>query len=313
MDNKALISIIVPIYNEAENIPRFFVDLTVVLDDLGERYNWEIIFVNDGSVDDSSTELQKFTDSRVRVLEFSRNFGKEAALSAGLQTAKGDAALMIDADFQHPLSLIPEFVKKWENGAEVTVGIRKRSKANLLKRFGSFLFYKIIRRIANVDIVPNETDFRILDREVIDAFNALTERNRMTRGLIDWLGFKREYIDFEANVRVDGHAGYGLLKLFRLAINGFVSLSLLPLKLAGYLGALIVFTVGPFGLYVLLGRYLFNWAYPASFSGPAQLALLITFLVGIVLCSLGLVALYVANIHDEILARPLYVVRKKRS
>jgi dolichol-phosphate mannosyltransferase len=220
---------------------------------------------------------------------------------------------MIDADLQHPVELISEFIKKWEAGAEVVVGIRKTNRrAGLVKRLGSSLFYKIMRRISAVQIKPNETDFRLVDREVIDAFNRLTETGRMTRALINWLGFKRDYIYFEANDRTNGRAGYSFSKLVALALNSFVSLSLLPLKMAGYLGVFIVLGVGIFGFYVFIGKYIFEWAFPSSFSGSAQLALLITFLVGVILSSLGLVALYVAQIHNEILGRPLYIIRRKK-
>lgn len=314
MGEKLIISIIIPIYNEAENIPRFFKALAQVLSGLEEKYDWEAIFIDDGSLDSSVSELHKITGSRVRVLEFSRNFGKEAALSAGLNQAKGQAAIMIDADFQHPLELIPEFIAKWEAGAEVVVGLRKTNKkAGLVKRVGSFIFYKIISRISAVNILPNETDFRLIDREVIDAFKRLAETNRMTRALIDWLGFKRDYLYFEAPARTDGQAGYSFSKLVRLALNSFVSLSLLPLRLAGYLGVFIIFTVGPFGLYILLGKYAFSWTFAADFSGPAQLAFLITFLVGVILSSLGLVALYIAHIHNEVLGRPLYILRRPKT
>ena len=315
MEQEALISVIVPIYNEASNIPGFFASLGHVLMAV-PGHAWEVIFINDGSKDASAAELAKLAGSgnlEVKTIEFSRNFGKEAALSAGLEEAKGAAALMIDADFQHPLELIPEFVKKWEAGAEVVIGVRKKNKnCGLIKRCGSFLFYKIIGSISRLEMRPNETDFRILDRVVIDEFKKLEERNRMTRALIDWLGFKREYIIFEANERADGHAGYSIGKLISLALNSFVSLSLLPLKLAGYLGILIVITDGPFGFYILLGKYIFHWPFATQFSGPAQLAFLITFLIGIVLSSLGLVALYIAHIHTEVLRRPLYIIRKPK-
>ncbi|MFA5184168.1 MAG: glycosyltransferase family 2 protein [Patescibacteria group bacterium] len=320
MEKDRLVSIIIPVYNEAANISAFFAFLSRVLRSIS-GYGWEIIFVNDGSTDDSAAALVKINHELsgagslvVRVIEFSRNFGKEAALSAGLSEARGAAALMVDADFQHPLEMIPELVEKWSAGAEVVIGVRsKNRKAGWAKRAGSFLFYRIIRSISKIDMRPGETDFRILDRAVIDAFKALPEKNRMTRALIDWLGFRREYIFFTANERADGHAGYSLGKLIRLAMNSFVSLSLFPLKLAGYLGLLIIFTVGPFGLYIFLGKYIFAWPYAASFSGPAQLAILITFLVGIVLTSLGLVALYIAHIHNEVLGRPLYVIRQNKS
>lgn len=313
MGNKPLISIIIPIYNEAANIPQFFVALQKVLSGLEEKYDWEMIYVDDGSADNSVAELHKIASDQVRIIEFSRNFGKEAALTAGLNLARGEAAIMIDADFQHPMELIPDFITKWAAGAEVVVGIRSTNKkAGLIKRAGSFVFYKIIHSISKVNITPNATDFRLVDREVINAFKKLHETNRMTRALIDWLGFKRDYIYFEAYERTNGSARYSLMKLMGLAVNSFVSLSLMPLRLAGYLGILIIVTVGPFGLYVLIGKYIFNWAYATNFSGPAQLAFLITFLIGIVLCSLGLVALYIAHIHNEVLRRPLYIVRENK-
>jgi dolichol-phosphate mannosyltransferase len=318
MAQDSLISIIIPIYNEAANIPAFFKLLKrTVLAIPG--YQWEVILVNDGSRDNSAAALRQIAQEndgaagvKAIVLEFSRNFGKEAALSAGLAEASGDAALMIDADFQHPVELIPEFLKKWSAGGEVVVGVRKKNKkAGLVKRAGSFVFYRIINRISGVNMQPGETDFRLLDHQVIAEFNKLSERNRLTRALVDWLGFERDYIFFEANERANGHASYSFRKLISLALNSFVSLSLLPLKLAGYLGILIIITDGPFGLYVLLGKYFFHWPFASSFSGPAQLAFLITFLVGVILTSLGLVALYIAHIHDEVLGRPLYIIKQK--
>lgn len=313
MDQPRAISIIVPVYNEEKNISSFYAASEKVLGNLGRPY--EIIFINDGSCDNSQMELEKLVgNENVKVLEFSRNFGKEIALTAGLNHCSGEAAIMIDADLQHPVDLIPEFVTKWESGTEVVIGVRKKNKsAGFIKNWGSFLFYKIMKRIANVSLVPNATDFRLLDRKVINEFNKFTERQRMTRALIAWLGFKRDYIYFEALERNSGKASYNVRKLISLAMNSFVSLSLLPLKLAGYLGLFIVFfSIGPFGLYVFIGKYIAHWDFAMSFSGPAQLALLITFLVGIVLCSLGLVALYISHIHNEMLGRPLYVLRTKK-
>jgi dolichol-phosphate mannosyltransferase len=307
------LSVIVPVHNEEKNLSAFYEAAKKVLDGLGRPY--EIIFINDGSSDASQAELEKLAagDGRVRVLEFSRNFGKEIALTAGLNHCSGQAAIMIDADLQHPVEKILEFVAKWEAGAEVVIGVRQKNKnCGFIKHWGSIIFYKIMKRISEVPLLPYSTDFRLLDRAVINEFNKFSERQRMTRALIAWLGFKRDYVYFEARERENGQATYNVRKLISLAMNSFVSLSLIPLKWAGYLGLLIIFTVGPFGLYVLLGKYIWAWKYAVSFSGPAQLALLITFLVGIVLCSLGLVALYIAHIHGEVLARPLYVLRKKK-
>jgi len=314
MAEKKQISLVIPVYNEEKNIPDFYQAVSKAINELGERFDFELIFVNDGSTDQSLMLLEGLAaaDSRIRYIEFSRNFGKEMATTAGLNAARGAAAIMIDADLQHPVELIPELIVRWQQGAEVVIGVRRHNQGEgWVKKFGSRLFYQIINRISDVEIVPQATDFRLIDRRVVDEFNRLTENNRMTRALIDWLGFKRDYVDFDAGARMNGQAKYDFFKLLRLAVDSFVSLSLLPLKLAGYLGSAIVILSGALGLYILLGKYFFHLAYASSFSGPAQLAILIVFLVGIILMSLGLMALYIANIHGEVAHRPLYVVRRK--
>lgn len=309
------ISIIIPAYNEEKNIPLIYGELQKVFKTLQNEYIFDVIFVNDGSADKTIEEIEKLTnaDPQVKYIDFSRNFGKEVATTAALNNCQGDACIMLDADLQHPVELIPEFIKKWEQGFDVVVGIRKKNKSTgWIKKFGSKLFYKIINRIAEVEIIPNATDFRLLDKAVIEQFNRFTETNRMTRALIDWLGFKRAYIYFDANERINGNASYSFWKLFKLALNSFVSLSLLPLKLAGNLGVAITFVSGIAGLYILLGKYFFHTHFASTFSDAENLAILILFLVGIMLMSIGLMALYIANIHGEVINRPMYIVRKKK-
>ncbi|KKP97629.1 MAG: Glycosyl transferase [Candidatus Moranbacteria bacterium GW2011_GWE1_36_7] len=309
------ISIIIPAHNEERNIPLIYDKLKEVSESFLGKYLFEIIFINDGSDDDTFVEIEKLArnDENLKYIDFSRNFGKETATSAGLNSCNGDACIMLDADLQHPVELIPNFIAKWEAGAEVVVGIRAQNKSDgFAKKIGSAIFYKIINKISEIEVVPNATDFRLLDRIVIDQFNKLTETNRMTRALIDWLGFRREYINFQANERIHGQASYDFWKLFKLAMNSFVSLSLFPLKLAGNLGLVIVFVSGISGLYILLGKYFFHTRFASTFSDSENLAILIVFLVGIILTSLGLIALYIANIHGEVINRPMYVVRKKK-
>ncbi|HEX8974668.1 MAG TPA: glycosyltransferase family 2 protein [Patescibacteria group bacterium] len=308
------ISIIIPAYNEEKNIGPIFAKLGSVLRPLESKYAFEILFVNDGSRDNTIGEIEKLANAygNVKYIDFSRNFGKEIATTAGINRCSGDACLMIDADLQHPVELIPDFIKKWEDGADVVVGIRKQSKSDSwIKISGSKLFYKILNSIAEVEIAPGSTDFRLLDRVVIDEFNRFTERNRMTRALIDWLGFRRTYIYFNANERLHGTASYSFWKLVKLAFNSFVSLSILPLKLAGNIGIFITLVSGAAGFYILLGKYFFHWHFASTFSDAENLAIFIVFLVGIILMSLGLIALYIANIHGEVIERPMYVVRKK--
>ncbi|HAT74782.1 MAG TPA: glycosyltransferase, partial [Candidatus Moranbacteria bacterium] len=296
-----LISIIVPVYNEEKNIPFFYEKIQLVLN--GSSCLWELIFINDGSCDKSLVELEKISkeDGRVRVIDFSRNFGKEVAMTAGINQCAGNACVILDADLQHPIEKIPEFIEKWEAGAEVVIGVREKNKGEgLVKKIGSYFFYKMINRISDMEIITRATDFRLLDRAVIDEFNKLTEKNRMTRALIDWLGFRREYIYFEANERIYGKPSYNFFKLMRLAFNSMISFSFFPLRLAGYLG--IIITIFSF----LLGMFMFITNYVTrslNFSGSAILAVIILFLIGIVLICLGFIALYIANIHTEVSGR----------
>lgn len=314
-----LVSIIVPVYNEEQNVPLFFKTLESELAKIA-NYDFEIIFVNDGSTDGTLKELNKATHVvpsgvegsnkfKTRIIDFSRNFGKEAATSAGLIECQGDAAIMIDADLQHPAEKISEFIAKWEGGAEVVIGVREKNKSDgLTKKLGSWLFYKIINKISEMELVSGATDFRLLDRAVIDEFKKLTERNRMTRALVDWMGFRRKYIYFKANERIHGKPSYSLWKLTKLAFASMVSLSLFPLRLAGYLGIIITIFAGLLGAYMLFTNYIIG---SINFSAPAILAVIIVFLMGIVLICLGLIALYIANIHGEVIGRPMYIIRKK--
>ncbi len=309
------ISIIIPVYNEEKNIPLIYYELRAVFNGYREKYLFDILFINDGSKDASLQEIEKIIegDERVRFIDFSRNFGKEVATTAGLNNCKSNACIMIDSDLQHPVEMIPQFIEKWEGGAEVVVGIRKKNKSDsLMKKLGSMIFYQVINKISDVEIVPNATDFRLLDEKVVAEFNRFTEINRMTRALIDWLGFKREYIYFEAKDRVNGDASYSFWKLFALAMNSFVSLSLIPLQLAGFLGIFITLFAGVSGFYILLGKYFLHLPLASTFSDSENLAILILFLVGIILTSIGLISLYVANVHTEVIKRPMYVVRKKK-
>lgn len=308
------IAIIIPAYNEEKNIVPVYDALKKVFAPLADSYEFEIVFVNDGSMDNTIREIEKLSqnDSMVKYIDFSRNFGKELATTAGINNCLADACIMLDADMQHPVELIPEFIAKWEAGSDVVIGVRKENKSDgWIKKIGSKIFYKIINQIADVHIMPSATDFRLIDRVVIAEFNRFTETNRMTRALIDWLGFRRDYIYFDAHDRLHGTASYSFWKLFKLAINSFVSLSLVPLKLAGTLGIIITTISGISGFYILLGKYVFHTHFASTFSDSENLAILILFLVGIILMSIGLLAVYVANIHSEVINRPMYVIRRK--
>ena len=296
-------------------MPLIYVELQKVFEKCSKEYIFDVLFVNDGSTDNTIGEIEKLVNDNqnVRFIDFSRNFGKEIATTAGLNNCDGDACIMLDGDLQHPVELIPEFINKWEKGAEVVIGIRNENKSSgVFKKLGSAIFYKVINKIAEIEIIPNATDYRLIDRVVIDEFNRFTETNRMTRALVDWLGFRRAYINFNANERIHGNASYSFWKLFKLAMNSFVSLSLFPLQLAGNLGIVITLVSGLAGFYILLGKYFFHTPFASTFSDSENLAILLVFLVGIILISIGLMALYIANIHKEVINRPMYVVRKKK-
>jgi len=303
-----MLSLVIPVYNEEKNVPLITEKIGEVFQ--GLSYEYEIIFVNDGSSDKSLeiiTALAK-ENFHVRAIDFSRNFGKEVATSAGCHYAKGDAVITLDADLQHPPEIILEFLELWEKGAEVVYTVRKTNKgAGFFKKCSSGIFYWIFNKVSDMKTESGTTDFRLMDKKVIDAFRKLPERDRMFRGLIDWMGFRRERVEFVAGERKNGEARYSYAHLFRLALNSFTSFSLFPLRIAGYLGVLITLVSGLLLVFMLISR-IFS---PSMFTPVAVLAVSNTFLIGIVLVSLGLIALYIARIHAEVSGRPLYIVREE--
>ncbi len=313
--DKQLLSLIIPCHDESDNIAPFMAACEAALP---AGYGYELIFVDDGSSDDTADKIAALrpaaADVQVRLIELSRNFGKEMAVTAGLAAAQGRAAIIIDADLQHPPQLLSKFVALWEQGAEVVVGVRADDKryASFAKRQGSRLFYRLINSLSPVEIKPNATDYRLIDRVVIDAYNGFSEHNRMSRGLIDWLGFKRSYLTFSPAPRLNGEASYSLRKLTGLALNSIVGMSLVPLKFAGYLGATITLLFGSLGAFIAVDTYAFNDPLRLNVANSVDLAVLILFLIGIVLMALGLVGLYIAAIHTEVSGRPLYVARPSR-
>jgi dolichol-phosphate mannosyltransferase len=310
--SQPLISIVVPVYNEERNLPHLYKEIKKHVDQL--PYRFEMLFVDDGSADNSATVVKVCAnrDKRVRLIQLARNFGKEAAMSAGLHEAKGDAAIIMDADMQMPPKLMGKFIEKWrEEQAEIVVGVFAARSMGRLRRWGAHCFYRLMRTIGNTKITPHATDYRLLDRQVIDVFDSFTERNRITRGLIDWLGFKRTYVYFEQAPRKFGQPTYPFSKLIQLAMNSITAYSLVPLKLAGYLGVFILTVSIPLGLFLVVERFLLGDPLGWGINGTTMLATLILFLVGVMLACLGLISLYIAHIHAEVINRPLYIVREK--
>lgn len=310
--NKSLISLIIPAYNESSNLEWHHKKISEFAK--SKELNLEIIYINDGSTDNSLEILKKITkqDKSTQYLSLSRNFGKEAAGTAGLKQSSGDAVVMIDADGQHPIEILPTFIEEWVKGFDVVIGVRKdNQKEGLVQRYGSKLYNILMRSLTGRSSVAGATDFRLIDRKVINEFNKLTERNRITRGLIDWLGFKRTYVDFKSPARHSGEATYSFKKRLKLALHSFTSQSTKPLQFTGFLGAVVTIVSVAAALFLLIEKYVFNDPLKLAVTGTAILALFLSFLVGLVLICQWLLALYIENIHSETQNRPLYIIAEK--
>ncbi len=309
------LSFVIPVYNEEKGLKKFYKDL--LLPELKKlEYDYELILVNDGSKDKTLDIIHKIaeTDRRVKVLCFSRNFGKEVALTAGIREAVGDAIITMDADGQQPPNLIHDFIKKWENGGEIIIGVRgKYEKHGFIAKIGSKLFYKILNTMGVKDTVPGSTDFRLIDRCVADEYNKLTEHGRITRGLMDWMGFKKVYIDYVYGNRLAGKPSYNFRKLFQLAIDSFVSLSTTPLVIFGWIGSFITFASFVLGLFISIEEFILGDPLQLKWTGTTCLSIFITFLIGLVLTSQAITALYISHIHAEAQGRPLYIIDYKNS
>lgn len=305
------ISIIIPVFNESKNLLELYRRLVLSTSSLSE-YLWEYIFVNDGSSDDSFEVVENLikSDKRCKLLDLSRNFGKEIALTAGASEAiSPDAIICIDADLQHPPELIPELVSAWRLGAEIVVTIRKSTENNpLVRKYCSKIYYWLMSKISGLSMISQTTDFRLYDNKVVEVFKTATERERMFRGIMDWLGFRRMYVEFAAESRYSGEVGYTYGRLIKLAVTSILSFSLWPLRLTGYLGVIIMALSGLLLFWMLLGVLGLTGF---TFTPIAVVVVANTFLIGIVLIAIGLVALYVGNIHTQVTNRPLYVIRER--
>ncbi|MDA7792431.1 glycosyltransferase family 2 protein [bacterium] len=308
---KKIISVVVPCYCEAGNVEQFHKVLSKTIR-TETNYDWKILLVDDGSHDDTLKIMQKVVDSddRTEAVVLARNFGKEAALMAGVQEALPcDAVICMDADLQHPPSLIPQLIEEWESGWLVVATVRKSvGSHSIIRKLGSTLYYKLMKGISENLLIPKSTDFRLLDRLVIENLLQLTENVQMFRGMVDWFGFPTSIVYFEAPERFHGTANYSYGKLFQLAITSITSFSLWPLRLTGYAGTLIV----SFSLLSLLVALGFNLATGSWYVSPVALVVLFnTLLVGVLMVCLGFIALYIGNIRDATLNRPSFVIQKR--
>jgi len=299
-------SIIAPIFNEFDNIPELYRRVSEVMDSTGEP--WELILVDDGSSDGSTDRIRELAanDKKVRPIIFARNFGHQIAVTAGLDYARGQAMVIIDADLQDPPETILELAKKWKEGYEVVYAVRaEREGESWFKLLTASLFYRLIYRITDVKIPLDTGDFRLIDRKVVDVMNSMRERHRFLRGMSSWIGFKQIGVEYKRAARLSGVTKYPLKKMLKFAQDGITGFSYFPLQIATYIG----FVAAGLGVLtipvVIFGRL----AGSEAFYGQASTLIAVLFFGGVQLISLGILGEYIGRIYDEVKGRPLYVVR----
>ena len=305
MSQDVCYSLVVPVYNEAEVLPLLFERLDVLLDQMDEPA--EVVLVNDGSRDPSLMLLQRKArqDPRFRVVNLSRNFGHQIAITAGIDTARGRAVIVMDADLQDPPELVHQMIGQWKAGfAVVSAKREKREGESLFKRWTAHLFYRLLSRMTSVDIERDVGDFKLLDRKVVEAFRGMREQDRFVRGMISWLGFKQTSVNFVRAERAAGRTKYPIFKMMRLAANGIVGFSDIPLRVALWFGALVSIMAIFYGLWVIAG-----WFFDSRLvQGWTSTVVILSFLGGVNLMMFGVVGLYVGRIYEQVKNRPLYIV-----
>jgi len=304
---KQLLSIVVPVFNETEVIPAFYERTKRVVDSL-DAMSYELIFIDDGSKDDSYQKLVDLAnrDPNVRVIKFSRNFGHQVAITAGIDASQGDAVVVIDADLQDPPEVIKEFIKKWEEGYDVVYGVReKREGETKFKLLTASLFYKFFRSIVKLDIPLDVGDFRLMSKRAVKHFRQLREKDRFVRGLVSWLGFRQTGVTYGRDRRYAGETKYPFHKMVKFALDGVTTFSPIPLKMAtwlGYFTSLLAF--------LYLGSVFVQKALGYTVQGWATIMVAILFLGGVQLICLGIAGEYIGRMFDEMKGRPLYIVEE---
>ncbi len=302
------ISLLIPCYNEEKTLPMLYPELTKLMEK-NNQYEWEVMFVNDGSVDGTMDELRRLRekDPRINYVDLSRNFGKEIAMLAGFDYVTGDCMIIIDADLQDPPALIPEMLKYWEEGYEDVYAKRKsRGKESWLRKRLSLMFYKLLQSSSRFDVLQNVGDFRLLDRCCINALRRMRESERYTKGMYCWIGFKKKEVEFDRGDRIAGQSSWNYRQLFSLAIDGITSFSNLPLRISTVIGCLVSLLAFIYMLFVYVKALV--WGDPVR--GYPSMVMLILFLGGIQLLSLGIIGEYIGRIYNETKNRPDYIVRE---
>ncbi len=301
------LSIIIPIYNEEGNIPVLYERLTQVMHKLGESY--ELLFVNDGSRDNSLALVMELAqkDAQVKYLDFSRNFGHQIAVTAGIDAARGDALVIIDADLQDPPELIQEMFVKYKEGFEVVYAKRRQRKGEtFFKKVTAKMFYRTLARITTLDIPLDTGDFRLIDRKVAEVLKKMPEQNKYIRGQIAWIGFRQTFVEYDRDSRHTGETGYTLRKMIRFALDGITGFSNLPLRLATIAGFTVSGIAFLMMIYALVSRLIWKDFEP----GWTSLILSVLFIGGIQLITIGIIGEYINRISTNVRNRPLYVIRE---
>jgi dolichol-phosphate mannosyltransferase len=301
-------SIVGPVYNEEALLEEFCLRMIEVLEELGEPF--ELVLVNDGSRDRSPEILRRMhaRDERIKVINFSRNFGLQAALTAGLDYARGQAIIVMDTDLQDPPSVVPELIAKWREGYQLVYAQRaERAGETWFKKFTASAFYRLIDKITSIEIPVDTGEFRLMDRKVVDAIVQMREYNRFMRGLSVWVGYRQTGITYERDARKAGETKFPLKKMWRLALDGITSFSYLPLQLATYIG----FFVAVLSLVFLVAVFFLRLFMPDFFYGQATTLVMVLFLGSVQLIFLGIIGEYLGRIYDEVKRRPLYIVAEE--
>jgi len=302
-------SVVVPVYNEELVIEESYRRLKAVMEQTGEAY--ELIFVNDGSRDKTEAMVSALCDrdACVRLLSFSRNFGHQIAITAGMEASSGQAVVVIDADLQDPPEVILEMIEKWKEGCDVVYGRRvSRKGETAFKKLTAKIFYRLLKSLTNVEIPVDTGDFRLIDRKVCEVMNSLTEKNRYVRGLVSWVGFRQTEVLYHREERFAGETKYPLKKMLKFAVDGITTFSYKPLKLATYVGFLVSF-LSFFYLLAVLYLKLFTDRAVSGWASTLSVSLIFN---GVVLIMLGIIGEYIGRIYDETKNRPLYVIREKK-
>ena len=303
-------SIVAPCYNEEKSLPELYRRIKEVMDQTGEP--WELVLINDGSADRTAELMHELhaADARIHYIDFARNFGHQIAVTAGMDYAQGEAVVLIDADLQDPPELILEMIEKWKEGYQVVYAVRSERKGeSWFKLVTAKVFYRLIFRITEVKIPLDTGDFRLMDRKVVEAIKQMKERHRFIRGMTSWVGFKQTGVSYVREERFAGETKYPFRKMFKFAMNAITGFSYLPLQLATYLGFTIATLSGVGAIGVVIAR-LFGDPDNQPFFGQATTLVMVLFLGGVQLISLGIIGEYLGRIYDEVKGRPMYVVNE---